>query len=66
MASDLKEQLEAVRRETGTWPAWRKMEIEAEVLKTPLRRPSGGNQSSGKSGEAGRRGGGSWTKSSDG
>jgi len=53
MASELKEQLEAVRREMSTWPAWRKMEIEAEVLKTPLRRQSGGNQSSGESKEAG-------------
>jgi hypothetical protein len=41
MASRLKEQLEAARLETSTWPAWRKMEIEAEVLKTPLRDKSG-------------------------
>jgi hypothetical protein len=35
MASKLKEQLDAVRQETINWPAWRRMEIEAEVLKTP-------------------------------
>jgi hypothetical protein len=49
MASELKEQLEAVRREASNWPAWRRMEIEAEVAKTPLRRePGGKNQSSRK------------------
>ena len=37
--SELKEQLESVRREASTWPAWRRMEIEAEVAKTPLRSP---------------------------
>jgi hypothetical protein len=49
MASRLKEQLDAARQETNSWPAWRRMEIEAEVAKTPLRRQSEGNQSSGKS-----------------
>jgi hypothetical protein len=39
-ASRLKEQLEAARRETDTWPAWKKKEIEAEVRKTPLRNPA--------------------------
>jgi hypothetical protein len=53
MASSLKNQLEAVRQEMNSWPAWRKMEIEAEVAKTPLRRQSEGNQGSGKSKEAG-------------
>ena len=52
MASELKQQLDAVRRETNAWPAWRKSEIEAEVLKTPLRRSSDGNQSSEKPKEA--------------
>jgi hypothetical protein len=36
-ASRLKEQLEAARKETETWPAWKRKEIEAEVRKTPLR-----------------------------
>jgi hypothetical protein len=53
MASRLKDQLEAVRQEMNSWPAWRKMEIEAEVAKTPLRRQSEGNQSPGKSKEPG-------------
>ena len=54
MVSKLKEQLEAVRRETSSWPEWRKLEIEAEVLKTPLRSQPGHNpassQTSGKKG----------------
>jgi hypothetical protein len=53
MASELKEQLEAVRLETSTWPAWRKTEIAAEVAKTPLRRQPEGNQGTGKSNEVG-------------
>ena len=48
MASRLKEQLEAAREETDNWPAWRRMEIEVEVAKTPLRRRSEGNESSGE------------------
>jgi hypothetical protein len=51
MASRLKEQLEAARQETNSWPAWRRMEIKAEVAKTPLRRQSEANQTPGKSKE---------------
>jgi hypothetical protein len=49
MVSRLREQLEAAKQETDSWPAWRKSEIDAEVAKTPLRRPSERNQSSGES-----------------
>jgi hypothetical protein len=38
--TNLKEQLEAVRRDMKTWPAWRLKEIEREVLKTPLKVPA--------------------------
>jgi hypothetical protein len=33
----LKAQLDAVRKEMSNWPDWRKREIDAEVLKTPLK-----------------------------
>jgi hypothetical protein len=59
MASELKEQLEAVRRETSTWPAWRKMEIEAEVAKTPLRKQPEGKKQSSRKTETGESSGGS-------
>jgi hypothetical protein len=49
MASKLKEQLDAVRQETINWPAWRRMEIEAEVLKTPLRDKAGSASTSSES-----------------
>jgi hypothetical protein len=51
MVSRLKEQLDAVRRETSTWPEWRKLEIEAEVLKTPMKGRSGQNSVSGQTSE---------------
>jgi len=37
--SRLKQQLDAARQETEGWPSWQRMEIEAEVRKTPLRKP---------------------------
>jgi len=46
MVSKLKEQLDAVRREINNWPEWRKLEIEAEVSKTPVRSKSGQNSAS--------------------
>jgi hypothetical protein len=58
MVSRLKEQLDAVRRETSNWPEWRKQEIEAEVLKTPLKsrpgKPFSGQPAAGGSGGVGR------------
>ena len=38
-ASRLREQLDAARQETNRWPAWKRKEIEAEIQKTPLRKP---------------------------
>ncbi len=38
MASSIKDQIDAVRREMPFWPEWRRHEIEAEVLKTPKRK----------------------------
>jgi hypothetical protein len=46
MISRLKEQLDAVRQEMSDWPTWRKMEIEAEVAKTPERRKPGQHEGS--------------------
>lgn len=48
MASRLKEQLDAVRQEISNWPDWRKLEIEAEVSKTPMKGKSGQNSVSGQ------------------
>lgn len=35
--SALREQLDAAQRETDSWPAWKKMEVEAEIRRTPLK-----------------------------
>ena len=53
MISNLKEQLDAVRREIRRWPDWRRAEIEAEVSKTPMKGKSEQNSVSGEKGAPG-------------